>query len=197
MAFPTTITASSLQIGHYQPTLISRSLNGNEQRAQIASHRWQLDANFSNLSESQRRDLQAFLYETSGALTAFDFLLPGDLGDTSSGYVGSLSTSASGSVGDTSITVNGTSSTEVLKKGDYFRFDGENKTYMVTADVTTDVSGNATVNFAPALQTAVSGSTNMTFNDVNMNVRFDGDTFSLNTDPTFYSTFNLKMIEVL
>jgi len=197
MAWPTTITPSSLQMSHYQPTLVTTSLNGNEQRAQIASHRWLLEATFSNLNETERRDLQAFLYETNGALNAFEFPLPGDLGDASSGYGGSLSTAASGSVGDTSIQMNGTASTNIFKKGDVFRFDGENKTYMATADATTNVSGVVTVNFAPALQTAVSGSTDVTYSDVAVNVRFDGDSFAFNTNPTYYSTFNLKMIEVL
>lgn len=197
MAWPTSITASSIQISHYQPTLITTSLNGNEQRAQIASHRWVLDANFSNLSEAERRDLQAFLYEANGALNSFAFPLPGDLGDSSSGYVNTITTAASGSVGDTSISVNADASTNIIKKGDIFRFDGENKTYMATADTTTNISGVGTINFAPALQTAVSGSTNITSNDVTMNLRLDGDTFAFNTNATFYSNFSLKMIEVL
>ena len=196
MAFPN-IEVSSLEFTHNQPTLITRSINGYEQRSKISNPKWVLSARFDNLSESQRRDLQAFFYEVNGSLEDFDFPLPGSLGDSSTGHTGALATASTGTVGDTTISVSGTADANVLSKGDLFRFVGANKTYMATADLTLSGAGTGTLNFAPGLLTGVSSAVSITYNDVNVNVRFEGDDFAYATDPTFYSSFSLQMIEVL
>ena len=196
MAFPS-IDPSNLDFTHNQPTLITRSINGYEQRAKISNPRWLINVSYNNLSESERRDFQAFFYEVDGSLSEFDFPLPGSLGDSSTLHTDALATSSSGAVGDTSISVTGTADANVLSKGDLFRFDGENKTYMATADLTLSGGGTGTLEFAPGLLTSVGSATSITYNNVNINVRLDGEDFSYATSPNFFSSFNLRMIEVL
>lgn len=54
--------------------------------------------------------------------------------------------SASGSAGASSVTISGNSGT--LRKGDFVRFTGHSKTYMVTADIT----GNGSMGIFPKLK---------------------------------------------
>jgi hypothetical protein len=198
MAWPTSVSITNLEFLHDQPTLITRSLNGYESRAQISTPKWILVADFENLTSTQRKDLQNFLFEVNGALDTFDFPLPYEFGGyNTAGFDGTMTTVGDSSIGDTSVSVSASAnSTALLKKGDFVRFSGENKTYLVTEDVTSSGVGTATINIAPALLTAVSGSTTVQHKDVNMNVRFDGNQFSFNTDPTLYSSFNLTFVEV-
>ncbi len=62
--------------------------------------------------------------------------------------------------GTTLVTDGWSNSTLVLKKGDYFVVNSELK--MVTADETSDGSGNLTINFEPALRSSPSNNAGLT-----------------------------------
>lgn len=197
MTFPLTDKITQCDITTSVKTLITRSLNGNEQRAQVDTQRWQANIVLSNISDTERRELMSFIANQNGSLNAFNFELPGDLGKSSAGYTGTITTSTGGNAGDTSISVSGNNSTAILKDGDLIRFTGKNKTYTVIGDVTTNISGVATVNFSPALVESISSGVVVTHNPVLLNMRFDGDDYGFSTNPTIFSNINLRLIEVL
>lgn len=195
MAFPD-VEISSLDFTSNQQTLITTALSGNEQRANLFTQKWEMSCRFNNLSDADRRKLQGFIAEQQGALNSFEFALPGDLANSGANFSGTITTTGTGAVGATSVTVTSDNSTAILKAGDLIRFPGQNKTYMVTADVTTSGTGSATVNFLPGLLESVSSSTDITHRSVTVNMRFDGDQFRYNISPTYYGSFSLSFVEV-
>lgn len=198
MAFPLTDKVTNLDFYSQQPTLISTSLSGKEQRAQASSQKWAVKMRLNNLSDADRRTLQSFIQEQSGSLTAFELELPSDLADSSGGYTGAISADGAHSAGDTTISISTSagSGTYAVKKGDLIRFAGAVKTYMVTSNTLVDVSGNADITISPALQTDVTDTTSITHINVSLNVRLDSE-FSYKMGQELFADAKLDFIEVI
>jgi len=198
MAFPLTDKITNLNFYSDQPTLISTSLSGREQRAQASTQKWRVDITMNALSDADRRKLQAYFAEQGGALNAFDFQLPQELADSSAGYTGNITVSGAHTAGDTTIDIQTSGNgITVLKAGDLLRFNGAVKTYMVVSDVLVDGSGAGTVTISPALQTNLTNTQAVAHQNVNLNMRLDGDTFNYAIGQDFYSNIKLKLIEVI
>ena len=76
-------------------------------------------------------------------------------------------------VGDTTITVDAMTGT--LKAGDFIKFAGHDKVYMVVADVTADGSNEATLTIEPPLLTALSNNEVVTYDSVPFTVHLIND----------------------
>lgn len=102
--------------------------------------------------------IQGFIARANGGLNEFDVVMP-TISQNSLGLTGlNITVASSAAAGTTSVSIeNGPSATKILNPGDIIRFPNHTKVYMVTDNngVTTDVSGLATINFEPALITAV------------------------------------------
>lgn len=198
MAFPLTDKVTNLDFFSQQPTLISTSLSGKEQRAQLSSQKWAVRMTLNNLSDTDRRTLQSFVQEQNGSLTAFELELPSDLADSSGGYTGSITVDGAHSAGATSVSISTSASngTYAVKKGDLIRFAGAVKTYMVTSNTFVDVSGDATISISPALQTDVSNTTVVTHTDISLNVRIDNE-FKYSARQELFANTKMEFIEVI
>ena len=124
-------------------------------------------------------------------------MLPGGLSDTSTGRTDTLTTNATRNSGSTSVSVTGgPTSTIILNAGDYVKF-GANKIYQVTADATTDGSGNATINIFPGLlETSNSGETVVT-NAIPFNVRYLSDLTELAVGIRMLGNIDIDVKEVI
>jgi hypothetical protein len=198
MAFPLTDKVTNLDFFSQTPTLISTSLSGKEQRAQLSSQKWAVRMTLNNLSDADRRTLQSFVQEQNGSLTAFELELPSDLADSSGGYTGAITTDGAHSAGATtvSISTSASSGTYAVKKGDLIRFAGAVKTYMVTSNTFVDVSGDATISISPSLQTDVSTTTSVTHTNVSLNVRIDNE-FKYTARQELFANTKMEFIEVI
>lgn len=198
MAFPLTDKVTNLDFYSQQPTMISTSLSGKEQRAQVSSQKWALRMQLRNLSDADRRTLQAFVQEQNGSLTAFELQLPSDLADSSGGYTGSIAVDGAHSAGDTTISISTSASTGTyaVKKGDLIRFAGAVKTYMVTNNQTVDASGNADITISPALQSDLTDTTAVTHTNVSVNVRIDNE-FSYKMGQELFADVRMDFVEVI
>lgn len=198
MAFPLTDKVTNLDFFSQTPTLISTSLSGKEQRAQLSSQKWAVRMTLNNLSDADRRTLQSFVQEQNGSLTAFELELPSDLADSSGGYTGAITTDGAHSAGDTTVSISTSASagTYAVKKGDLIRFAGAVKTYMVTSNTFVDVSGDATISISPSLQTDVSTTTSVTHTNVSLNVRIDNE-FKYSARQELFANTKMEFIEVI
>jgi hypothetical protein len=198
MAFPLTDKVTNLDFFSQTPTLISTSLSGKEQRAQLSSQKWAVRMTLNSLSDADRRTLQSFVQEQNGSLTAFELELPSDLADSSGGYTGAITTDGAHSAGATtvSISTSASSGTYAVKKGDLIRFAGAVKTYMVTSKTFVDVSGDATISISPSLQTDVSTTTSVTHTNVSLNVRIDNE-FKYTARQELFANTKMEFIEVI
>lgn len=195
MAFPT-VDIAEAQLFSNNPVLVTNSLSGYEQRAVVSTQKFELVARYSNLSTLERRLIQSFIQEQQGALNSFDIALPGELGDSSAGFSGTIQTAALGSVGESTVSISSSNSTAVLKKGDLIRFTGKTKLYTVTADLTTDAGGTGTLSISPALITSVAGTTTIIHTGVSLNARFKNTQNSWSVNQTQYANLTLEFIEV-
>jgi hypothetical protein len=67
---------------------------------------------------------------------------------------------------------------------------------MVTADMTSDGSGDATLSFSPKLESAVANNETITTSSVPFQVAFASDNRQFNTDASGYYSYEIDLIEV-
>jgi hypothetical protein len=196
-AFPN-IPFSDVSLTSNTPTIVTKSLNGKEQRTQVGGQYFSFTGRFGNLTEAERKQLQGFIASVRGNLTSFTVTFPTNtnIGNSTGTYSGTITavTAAAGAVQFTGTV--GTSGAAVFKAGDLIKFSSHDKVYTVTADATATGTSLANVQITPPLRTAVSSGT-VTHKSVPITVRFSEDAIGFSTDPTYYSSFDLSFTEVL
>jgi len=192
--FPS-VPFTTMDMNSNTPTVVVKSINGLETRTQVSTQYFSFTANFTNLTDTQRRQIIGFLMKKRGSLQPFTIDLPAPFQDSSGNYSGTI-TVVTGSAGAFSVTATVTTSgAQVLKAGDFIKFSGHNKLYMVTDDATA-VGTNVTINLFPALRTSVATNT-ITHKDVPMYVKCGNDQFGYRADTNLYSSFDIDFIEVI
>lgn len=196
MTFPTLPTTTA-QIRSNVPVIKTVALDGSEVVRSGAAQYFSISLSLRNLTETQQRAILGHIASVGGGVNAFDLVLPGGLSDTSTGRTDSLTTNATRNSGSTSVSVTGgPTSTIILNAGDYVKF-GANKIYQVTADATTDGSGNATINIFPGLlETSNSGETVVT-NAIPFNVRYLSDLTELSVGIRMLGNIDIDVKEVI
>ena len=122
------------------------------------------------MTRAQYGPIAAHIAKQRGALIDFEVLIP-EFSTTTGALTTQLVEIASGaSVGATSISLKSSvgsvaNLTGALKAGDFVRFEGFTKVYMVTADVNFS-SGTATMNIEPGLLNAVAADKDLDYKDV-------------------------------
>jgi hypothetical protein len=101
--------------------------------------------------------------------------------------------------GVTSVAIDGmaNSTSGVFKAGDYFRFTGQTKVYMVMADVSSNGSGQGTLTFEPPLRANVSDNAVLIYSGVDFTVGLTGDIQEFNISTENYFQYEIDLIEVL
>jgi hypothetical protein len=194
-SFPS-VDFTDCSISSNTPTLVTRSINGVEERATIAGQYWSVAATFRNISDSERRQLLGFIMKSRGPYSTFDLTLPTTLDDSTGNYTGTI-TVATATAGNLSFTATvSASNTLILKAGDFIKFSNHNKVYMVTDDATS-VGTNLTVNVYPAIRTSATSSHTVTHKNVPMTVRFATDNIPFNLDQKLFSSVDIDFVEVL
>lgn len=195
MTFPS-ITPTDISFSSVNPTRITRTLNGIEQRGASAGQYFTITATFDSLNESEQRQIYGYIKSKSGPLDAFLFTLPDYIGDSTGSYTGGIAVSGSTApIGATSITVNTTGSVfPSLKQGDLISFANHTKVYTITSDVNTP---GTTISFYPALRAAVPATTVVNHKNVQVWVRFASDNLEFRVGTNNYGTFTLDFVEVL
>lgn len=196
--FPS-IDFTNMVMRSFNPTRITTTINGIEQRSSIGAQYYGLTVNFQNLTQSEQRQLLGFIDEMAGPLTEFEITLPDYLGDSTGTYSGTITTNGTASEGVSSVpvTTSASSGVTILKAGDLVRFAGHTKVYSVKSNIVTTSGGAATILLTQQLRSSVSGSTTVTHKNLTMNVRFADITAEFEIDPSLYPSFDLDFVEVL
>lgn len=120
------------------------------QRILLGGARWGVTYTLPTMDRTKAALWQAFLLSLEGGVNTFNAYDP-DARTPRGNVTGSTPLVNGGSqTGSSLITDGWAASTTVLKAGDYFVVNSEMK--MATSDVTSNGSGQATVNFKPALR---------------------------------------------
>ena len=173
-AFPiSSAKFESLGIKSIQNTIISKTVSGKKLARQIDNQRFGFTARIITAKRSDvYGELMAFIIKQRSGKENFT-IIPPEVEDARGNVSGTVLVNGVHAVADTTITVDAMTGT--LKAGDFIKFAGHNKVYMVVADVTADGSNEATVTIEPPLLTALGNNEIVTYDNVPFTVYLTND----------------------
>ena len=145
---------------------------------------WQTTVTLPPMKRDDADEWQGFFMQLHGRYGTF--LLGDPAAKTSQGAEDSAPTvNGAHSVGAYDIAIQGAKvSSTVFKKGDYVQFGtgATSKLHMVVADITSNASGNATLQIEPALKSALSDDATITYSSPKAVMRMDNNDLGWSAD---------------
>ena len=181
-----------------QMTLVTNSkiftdpFTGAIQSAARNGARWRLNFNFINKSGLARRELQAFKVKLNGQehrVQTKDHSYSGALGTPT----GTPLVNGGSQTGTTLITDGWSNLTNIFKTGDQFQIGNELK--MITADVTSSGTGEATIAFMPPLRSSPANNAPIIVTDPQGVFILEGTEHGWGTAVSGHSNFGFSLIE--
>jgi DNA-binding beta-propeller fold protein YncE len=195
--FPSSPAPSSVTISSNQNTIVSTTSSGRRQARQIDGQRFRLTAKFPVMSRTEFAPILAFIVKQRSQVESFQFVPP-TLDDALGVASGVISVNGAINAGVTSVAIDGmaNSTNGVFKAGDFFRFTGQTKVYMVMADVNSNGSGQGTLTFEPPLRSNVADNAVLIYSNVDFTVGLTGDVQEFNISTENYYQYEIDLIEV-
>ena len=196
--FPSSPAPRDVAISTNQNTIVTTTASGRRQARQIDGQRFRLRLRFPIMTRTEFAPINAFVMKQRSQMESFTYSPP-----TISSALGVASgvISVNGAIlaGVTSVAIDGmaNSTSGVFKAGDYFRFTGQTKVYMVMADVSSNGSGQGTLTFEPPLRANVSDNAVLIYSSVDFTVGLTGDIQEFNISTENYFQYEIDLIEVL
>lgn len=160
---------------------------------------WAFQGKYVITDETQAGLLRAFLTLLEGTSNYFKFFLPGYTA-LKSGYSGALNVNGASQTGKSLICNGATPSiTNLVQPGDYVVINGAGfpELKMITANASSDVSGNITISFEPAIRVSPTTATAVVIsNPYVMLQSVNDDNASWDMTPPLISQFELNCLEV-
>ena len=192
--FPTSILPNSLSLQDNRPSLINQSVSGKRVTRKYGSQYFTLEVSLPPLQKSDAMTVFSFLKQQENAFDKFDYQYP-IINTGVNRTQTDIKADGAHSVGDSTIALKNfdTSTSNVLKAGDVIKFSGHDKIYMVTADLTSDSSGDATVSISPSIISTLANNEAVTVDQPNFKVYLDSDIlFTTNSSGLFAISFSLR-----
>ena len=155
-----------------------------QQVAKYQGSVWQTTVTLPPMNRADAGAWQSLFMQRNGRFGTF---LLGDP-DAKTIQVGAttvISVNGDHSVGAYDVVVDGAdTSTVIFKKGDYVQFGSgaTSKLHMIVADITSDASGNATLQIEPSLKTALTDDDVVTYSDTKAVMRMDSNELGWNAN---------------
>jgi hypothetical protein len=196
--FPSSPAPRDVSISSEQNTIVTTTASGRRQARQIDGQKFRLRIRFPVMTRAEFAPINAFIMKQRSQIESFQYVPP-TIDDSLGVASGVISVNGAISAGATSCSIDGmaNSTNGIFKAGDYFRFTGQNKVYMVMADVNSNGSGAGTLTFEPPLRTAVSDNTIIIYSNVDFTVGLTGDIQEFNISTENYFQYEVDLIEVL
>jgi len=174
--FPTSPVAKSANVGSAQNTIVSVTTSGRVQARQIDGQKFTITLDYAPMSRSNFAPIKAFIMKQRAKLNTFT-VIPPIVSNAQGVASGTISVDGAISAGATTCTIDGmaTSTSDILKAGDYFRFAGQDKVYMAVADLDADGTGEGTLTFEPPLRSDVANDIALVYDNVDFTVRLSND----------------------
>lgn len=195
MAFPTTTHPASMTLRSHQPTLVSTTHSLTRQVRSRGGQRWGFALQYRSLSRALLSELIGFAIAQRGQYSTFSFT-PAVLGYPQSTVSGTPLVNGAHVSGRSIVTDGWANSVTAMKAGEFVKFGGHAKVYMLTADVTSDGSGNATLAIEPALMSSLANNEAITVTAVPFTVAFVQDTHDVSVAPKPVFDWSCELVEV-
>ena len=196
--FPSSPTPRDVAISSNQNTIVTTTASGRRQARQIDGQRFRLRLRFPVMTRTEFAPINAFIMKQRSQMESFQYVPP-TIDDALGVASGVISVNGAISAGATTCSIDGmaNSTSGVFKAGDYFRFTGQTKVYMVMADVSSNGSGQGTLTFEPPLRSNVSDNAVLIYSNVDFTVGLTGDIQEFNISTENYFQYEVDLIEVL
>ena len=194
-AIPTTVGFSSVEFGLENNNQVFESpLSNSIQVSELTGARWYATFSLPPMSKTNALEYIGFLQRLQGRVHSF-YGYDANHRSPSGTIAGSTLLVNGASQTGTSLTLDGAAaSTLVLKAGDFFTVNSELK--MVTADATSDGSGDVTVNFVPSLRSSPSNDASITTTNPVCTMKLTGDSTSYNINNSTIYGISFSGLEV-
>ena len=196
--FPSSPAPRDVAISSNQNTIVTTTASGRRQARQIDGQRFRLRVRFPIMTRTEFAPINAFVMKQRSQMESFQYVPP-TIDDALGVASGVISVNGAISAGATTCSIDGmaNSTSGVFKAGDYFRFTGQTKVYMVMADVSSNGSGQGTLTFEPPLRANVSDNAVLIYSNVDFTVGLTGDIQEFNISTENYFQYEVDLIEVL
>jgi hypothetical protein len=196
IALPTTPVPTSVEWGWVAPTLESFGASLKRQTRTRGGNRFGFRFHYRNVVRADIAPLLAALVQLRGRYNTMTCTLPGHTSPLGTGWGTPLSDGIN-AAGTRAITTKGMtfSITGAAKAGDFVKFSGHTKVYMVTADANSNGTGRTTLAIEPALIVATADGEAMTVTDVPFTVALKSDTLQLGAVPPYFASLDLDLQE--
>lgn len=191
--YPTTPEFRSIGFSSEQKTITSTTDSGKMFAVQVDGQRFKFSASYPPMNRSEFAPVIAFIMKQRSQKETFQIALP-DLKNAKGDVSGTVLVNGSHSAGDTTIDVDGMTGT--IKAGDFVKFAGDTKVYMIVADATAS-AGAATLTIEPPLRNALADDAAVTYDGVEFTVRLTNDVQTFNTGDLDIYRFEVDFIEAL
>jgi hypothetical protein len=191
--YPTSPEFRSIGFSSEQKTITSTTDSGKMFSVQVDGQRFKFSATYPPMKRATFAPVLAFIMKQRSQKETFQIALP-DLKNAKGDVSGTVLVNGAHSAGDTTIDVDGMTGT--LKAGDFVKFGGDSKVYMVVSDATAS-AGSATLTIEPPLRSALSDDASVTYDAVEFTVRLTSDIQEFNTGDLDLYRFEVDFIEAL
>ena len=191
--YPTSPEFASIGFASEQKTITSTTDSGKMFTVQVDGQRFKFSASYPPMSRSEFAPVYAFIMKQRSQKETFQIALP-DLKNAKGDVSGTVLVNGASLAGETSVTVDGMTGT--LKAGDFIKFQGFDKVYMVVEDVTAS-AGDATLTIEPPLREILPNNTTVVYDNVEFTVRLTNDVQEFNTGDLDLYRFEVDFIEAL
>ena len=196
-AFPTTPVPSSIIISSLWSTLQDMTQSGRRNVRQLGAHKWMITCTFPRtLSKDQFMPIWGFVMAQQGRFETFTFISE-DLKTPRGAAAGTPLVDGASQTGTTLVTKGWTNNILQMKIGDIFTMAGSNKIYMVTADGTSDGTGDLALTISPPLLESPAANEALTVINVPFTMQLREDRFEYNVSGPLIYQFGLDMVEVI
>jgi len=176
--WPSTIGFRTVNFRAVSSTKQTTTQSGRRIRVSTAGTRFSTTIQYPRMALANFKPIQAVATRLEGPLNSFDITLP-SVSENQSGVTSIIATvDGTNAAGSSSVNIaTNKNSQTIMKAGDVIRFPSHNKVYMLTADATTDGTGDVAVAITPNLIEAVNddGSSTVTVDDVPFRMTLTGD----------------------
>ena len=196
--FPSSPAPRDVAISTNQNTIVTTTASGRRQARQIDGQKFRLRLRFPVMTRTEFAPILAFIMKQRSQMESFQYTPP-SVDDALGVASGVISVNGAISAGVTSVAIDGmaNSTSGVFKAGDFFRFTGQSKVYMVVADVSSNGSGQGTLTFEPPLRANVADNAVLIYSNVDFTVGLTGDIHEFNISTENYFQYEVDLIEVL
>ena len=196
--FPTSPKFQSLAVSSNQSTFVSRSISGRRQSRQIGGQYWRMRATFPPMTRAQFAPIYAFVIKQRGRYESFS-VVPAVISTGQGSPAGTPLMRGASQTGRTLATDGWSAGIAIFKAGDFLKIAGNDKVYMVTADVTSNASTSADtpITIEPALVASPADDAAITHSSVPFTVALRAGVQEFATGTTGLFQFEIDMEEVL